>query len=94
MSVTTESAEVKKAEGIKQARILEAEGEAQAIKTVNEAAKKYFVGNAQILRKLEAVEISLKDNTKIVIPNNQQLVNIIGDMAGITPVPIKKKSVS
>ena len=87
-------AEIKKAEGIKQARILEAEGEAQAIKTVNEAAEKYFVGNAQILRKLEAVEISLKDNTKIVIPNNQQLVNIIGDMAGITPVPIKKKSVS
>ena len=81
-------AEIKKAEGIKQARILEAEGEAQAIKTVNEAAEKYFVGNAQILRKLEAVERSMKDNTKIVIPNNQQLINIIGDMAGITPVPL------
>lgn len=80
-------AEIKKAEGIKQARILEAEGEAQAIKTVNEAAEKYFVGNAQILRKLEAVERSMKDNAKIVIPNNQQLINIIGDMAGITPVP-------
>ncbi len=85
-------AEIKKAEGIKQARILEAEGEAQAIKTVNEAAEKYFVGNAQILRKLEAVETSLKDNAKIVIPNNQQLINIIGDMAGITPVPIDKKA--
>ena len=81
-------AEIKKAEGIKQARILEAEGEAQAIKTVNEAAEKYFVGNAQILRKLEAVERSMKDNAKIVIPNNQQLINIIGDMAGITPVPL------
>ncbi len=81
-------AEIKKAEGIKQARILEAEGEAQAIKTVNEAAEKYFVGNAQILRKLEAVERSMKDNAKIVIPNNQQLINIIGDMAGITPVKI------
>ncbi len=86
-------AEIKKAEGIKQARILEAEGEAQAIKTVNEAAEKYFVGNAQILRKLEAVERSMKDNAKIVIPNNQQLINIIGDMAGITPVPIEKKAV-
>ncbi len=81
-------AEIKKAEGIKQARILEAEGEAQAIKTVNEAAEKYFVGNAQILRKLEAVERSMKDNAKIVIPTNQQLINIIGDMAGITPVKI------
>ena len=81
-------AEIKKAEGIKQARILEAEGEAQAIKTVNEAAEKYFVGNAQILRKLEAVERSMKDNAKIVIPSNQQLINIIGDMAGIMPVPL------
>ncbi len=84
-------AEIKKAEGIKQARILEAEGEAQAIKTVNEAAEKYFVGNAQILRKLEAVERSMKDNAKIVIPSNQQLINIIGDMAGIIPLPTEKK---
>ena len=84
-------AEIKKAEGVKQARILEAEGEAQAIKTVNEAAEKYFVGNAQILRKLETVEKAMKDNAKIVIPSNQQLINIIGDMAGITPLPIEQK---
>ena len=45
-------AEIKKAEGIRQAKILEAEGEAQAIKLVNEAAELYFVGNAQLLRKL------------------------------------------
>lgn len=53
-------AEIKKAEGIRQAKILAAEGEAQAIKLVNEAADKYFVGNAQMLRKLEAVETSEK----------------------------------
>jgi regulator of protease activity HflC (stomatin/prohibitin superfamily) len=41
-------AEIKKAEGIRQAKILEAEGEAQAIKLVNEAADKYFIGNAQL----------------------------------------------
>ncbi|MEK7844646.1 MAG: SPFH domain-containing protein [Pseudomonadota bacterium] len=52
-------AEIKKAEGIKQARILEAEGEAAAIKLVNEAAEHYFTGNAQVLRKLEAVEKAL-----------------------------------
>jgi len=46
-------AEIKKAEGIKQAKILEAEGEAQAIKLVNEAAQTYFIGNAQLLRKLQ-----------------------------------------
>ena len=81
-------AEIKRAEGIKQARILEAEGEAQAIKTVNEAAEKYFVGNAQILRKLESVEKSLQNNAKIVIPNGSQLINIISDMAGVPPVKI------
>jgi regulator of protease activity HflC (stomatin/prohibitin superfamily) len=70
-------AEIKKAEGIKQAKILEAEGEAQAIQFVNDAANKYFVGNAQLLRKLEAVEKSLKDNAKIVVPSNTELVNVI-----------------
>ena len=81
-------AEIKRAEGIKQARILEAEGEAQAIKTVNEAAEKYFVGNAQILRKLESVEKSLQNNAKIVIPNGSQLINIISEMAGVLPVKV------
>lgn len=81
-------AEIKRAEGIKQARILEAEGEAQAIKTVNEAAEKYFIGNAQILRKLESVEKSLQNNAKIVIPHGSQLVNVISEMAGVLPVKI------
>lgn len=79
-------AEIKKAEGIKQARILEAEGEAEAIKLVNEAAEKFFVGNAQVLRKLEAVEKSLQNNTKVVIPNNSELVNVIGELAGVLPL--------
>ena len=79
-------AEIKKAEGIKQARILEAEGEALAIQLVNEAANKYFTGNAQVLRKLEAVEKSLAHNTKIVVPANAELTNVIGDLAGITPI--------
>jgi len=79
-------AEIKKAEGIKQAKILEAEGEAQAIQLVNEAADKYFVGNAQLLRKLITVEKALSANTKIVVPANTELVNIIGDLAGILPL--------
>lgn len=79
-------AEIKKAEGIKQAKILAAEGEAEAIRLVNESAQKYFTGNAQLLRKIEAVENSLKDNTKIVLPNDAELVNVIGDMAGGVPI--------
>jgi regulator of protease activity HflC (stomatin/prohibitin superfamily) len=82
-------AEIKKAEGIRMARILAAEGEAQAIKLVNEAANQYFVGNAQLLRKLETVEKALANNAKIVVPGDSQLVNIIGDMAGVLPLPKK-----
>jgi len=77
-------AAIKVAEGAKQASILRAEGEAQAIALVNEAADKYFIGNAQLLRKLEAVEKSLSSNAKIVLPSGQSLVNVIGDLAGIT----------
>ncbi len=79
-------AEIKRAEGVKQARILEAEGEAAAIKLVNEAAEHYFVGNAQILRKLEAVEKALQNNAKIVVPANTELVNVVGEMAGVLPL--------
>ncbi len=82
-------AEIKKAEGIKQAKILAAEGEAQAIKLVNEAAEEFFVGNAQVLRKLETVEKAFWQNAKIIVPANGELVNVIGDLAGITPVPVK-----
>jgi regulator of protease activity HflC (stomatin/prohibitin superfamily) len=84
-------AKIKEAEGFKQSKILHAEGEAEAIKLVNEAADKYFIGNAQLLRKLEALEVSLGDNTKIVIPTGTELVNIIGEMAGIVPLNKKQK---
>lgn len=84
-------AKIKEAEGIKQSMILNAEGEAEAIKLVNEAAEKYFIGNAQLLRKIEAVEVSLGKNAKIVIPAGTELVNIIGEMAGILPLLKGKK---
>jgi regulator of protease activity HflC (stomatin/prohibitin superfamily) len=82
-------AKIKEAEGYKQSKILHAEGEAEAIKLVNEAADKYFTGNAQLLRKLEALESSLKNNAKIVIPTGSELINVIGDMAGVLPL-VKK----
>jgi len=84
-------ADIKKAEGIKQAKILQAEGEAEAIKLVNEAANKYFIGNAQLLRKLEAIERALQNNAKIVVPSDAELVNIIGEMAGVLPLKKEKK---
>jgi len=84
-------AEIKKAEGVRQAKILEAEGEAQAIKLVNEAAERYFIGNAQLLRKLQAMETALKNNSKIVLPSDSDLVNVIGDMSGVLPLKREPK---
>ncbi len=85
-------AEIKKADGIRQARILQAEGEAQAIKLVNEAANQYFIGNAQLLKRLETVEKSLATNAKVVIPTGTELINVIGDLAGILPVPRREEA--
>lgn len=87
-------AEIKKAEGIRQAKILAAEGEAQAIALVNEAAEKYFIGNAQLLRKIEATEKSLRNNTKFIVPADADLVNVISEMAGILPLKNKSKPAS
>lgn len=81
-------AEIMKAEGVKRAKVLAAEGEAQAIQLVNEAAEKFFVGNAQTLRRLETVEKAFWQNAKIVVPADGQLVNIIGDLAGVAPLPL------
>lgn len=83
-------AEIKKAEGVAEAIKLKAQADAEAIKVVNEAAEKYFVGNAQLLKKLETVSESFKDNAKIVVPANTDLVNIIGEMAG-APIPVQVK---
>lgn len=90
-------AAIKEAEGKRQSAILEAEGiakgrvivaqaEAEKIKLVNQSAQKYFVGNAQKLRRLDVTESSLKDNSKIILTEkgiNPQL--LIGEL------PIKGK---
>jgi len=83
-------AAILQAEGQNQAKVLVAGGEAQAIKLVNEAADIYFKGNAQLLRQLQAVETSLANNSKIVVPTDSSLVNVIGGLAGIDINPPKK----
>jgi regulator of protease activity HflC (stomatin/prohibitin superfamily) len=80
-------AEIKKAEGIAAAIRLKADADGDAIKIVNEAAEQYFIGNAQILKRLETVSEALKDNAKIIVPADSDLVNVISDMAG-TNLPI------
>ncbi len=85
-------AKIKEAEGVKQSKILNAEGEAEAIRLVNEAADKYFVGNAQLLKKLETLESSLEKNSKIIIPAGSEIVNVIGEMAGVLPLERRENS--
>lgn len=87
----TKRAKIKEAEGYKQSKILHAEGEAEAIKLVNEAADQFFTGNAQLLKKLETLEASLKSNSKIIVPAGSELVNVIGDMAGVLPMKRKEE---
>ena len=58
---------IQRAEGEREAVIQVAQGKAEAIRLVNEAAEQYFVGNAQALKRMEMIENSLRQNTKIII---------------------------
>lgn len=58
---------IQRAEGQREAAIKVAEGKAEAIRLVNEAAEKYFHGNAQVLKQIEMTEEALRDNAKIII---------------------------
>ena len=66
------------AEGDRQAAILRAEGEAQAIESVSNAADKFFVGNAHLLKQLEVTQASLEDNTKLIVSDQSRLINVLG----------------
>ena len=83
------------AEGDRQAAILRAEGEAKAIENVSNAADKYFIGNAQLLKQLEVTQASLQDNSKLVVSDQSRLVNVLGlgeAMHKAPPLEIKKKA--
>jgi regulator of protease activity HflC (stomatin/prohibitin superfamily) len=58
---------IQRAEGEREAVIQVAQGKAEAIRLVNEAAEQYFVGNAQSLKRMEMIENSLRENSKIII---------------------------
>jgi len=78
-------AAIQLAEGKKEAAIRVAEGKATAIQLVNEAAQKYFTGNAKELKKWETVETSLKDNAKVIVTSEGISPNLfVGD------IPVKK----
>ena len=74
------------AEGEKQAIIKKAEGQQKAFELINQS----FTGNAQILRKLEVAENSLKNNVKYIVPQGSSLINVVSDSAGVKIVPVSE----
>lgn len=81
-------ATIQRAEGEREAAIKVAEGKAEAIRLVNEAAEKYFRGNAQALKQIEMTETALRDNAKIVITEHGVSPTLL---MGSLPVSIAPK---
>jgi regulator of protease activity HflC (stomatin/prohibitin superfamily) len=76
-------AAIKEAEGLAQGKIIVAQGQAQAIKLVNESANKYFKGNAQKLKSMEVTQASLENNSKVIITEKGIKPNLlIGNLVG------------
>ena len=90
-----------KADGDKRAAIKIAQGEATAITTVaearaqeiqlvNEAADRYFIGNAQDLKRMEVTRDSLIDNSKVILTESGiSPIVVLGDNKD--PVIVPKK---
>lgn len=70
--------EILKAEGDAQAVVLRADAEARAVEQVSNAAEKYFKDNAQILKRLEVLQNTLATNTKVILPSNAPVLNLLG----------------
>jgi len=60
-------AAIKEAQGLAEGKKLVADAIAYKTKVENEAARKYFVGNAQKLKNLEVTQASLENNSKVII---------------------------
>jgi len=81
-------ATIQRAEGEREAAIKVAEGQAEAIRLINEAAEKYFRGNAQLLKQIEMTETALRDNAKIVVTEHGISPTLL---LGSLPVSVSSK---
>ena len=96
-------AAILKAQGEKQSSILSAEGEARsveliadaqakAIKLVSEAANQYFKDNAQLNKKLDVIRDTFAQQTKIIVPSNADVLNVLGLEGTNNVIPIQTKT--
>jgi len=74
-------ADIKEAQGIAEGKKLVADANAYKIKVENEAAKKYFEGNAQKLKQLEVAKESFKENSKIIMGQDSNKILKLFDLA-------------
>lgn len=71
------------ADADKKSNILRAEGVAKAIQLENEAATKYFKGSAVDYKKLLTVGQVFQNNTKVIVPDNSSIMQLISHLAAI-----------
>lgn len=84
-------AAIKIAEGGAKAVEIEAKAKAEAIKLVNEAADKYFKGNAHLLKQFEVTEESLKRNSKIILTEKGIQPVILFGEGNVIPIKTPQK---
>ncbi|MBN2336140.1 SPFH/Band 7/PHB domain protein [Candidatus Bathyarchaeota archaeon] len=84
-------ATIMRAEGEAKSIELVAKAEAEAIRLVSESANKYFTENAQINKKLDVIRDTFSNATKIVVPSDSDVLNILGMDSGANVVPIVRK---
>ncbi|GIW63041.1 MAG: paraslipin [Patescibacteria group bacterium] len=70
--------QVLEAQGQAQAIALKAQAEAKAIEMVSHSANLHFKDNAQVWKQFETARETLAKNVKYIIPNNAQLINLLG----------------
>ncbi len=92
-------AAILQAEGQKTATIAIAEGDATATKLRNEALTTYFKDSAITFKQLETITASLKDNTKIIVPEGKAISLILNEQENlqngtIIPTPAPAKAVT
>ena len=69
-----------------------AEADADRIKKVNTAIREYFKDEAQLYKKLETVENSLRDGSKFVIDPNTSITTVLTEqMASLVPIEKQKQ---
>lgn len=71
-------AEILRAEGESQGIKLKAEAEAKSIKQVSESADAYFSERAEAHKKLDVVQKTFKDNSKVILPTDAPILNLLG----------------